>query len=152
MLRLLHRDPSSKKEQAHVYVPGKNTIVKENENPLPSTSFTKFISNKILDPINSIKAELSNQKTNNDFCKDQGNVVPVTQNKCNQKTNSNCGKINTAEMKEKLKEMRDESKHSLPDVVFVSYFCLKKYISAFYLNITTIINIYILSGVLFSLF
>ena len=54
MLRLLHRDPNQKKEQAHVYIP-KTTRNSSELNQSPPLSTAKFISNETLDPIISIE-------------------------------------------------------------------------------------------------
>lgn len=122
MLRLLHRDPNSKKEQAHVYIPAKKTVSKENDNPSTSSSFTKFISNKIIDPINSIKAEVSKQIKEHDLRKDQGKEAAAgSQNKCSQKIKNN-EKITTAQVKETPKVIQNMLKDSLIDVAYVSYF------------------------------
>ncbi|XP_033219126.1 plant UBX domain-containing protein 2 isoform X2 [Belonocnema kinseyi] len=71
MLRLLHRDPNQKREQAHVYVQKKmNNTIKEYENP--SSSFENYISNKILDPIKLIKVEIDKKKKENELRNSQG--------------------------------------------------------------------------------
>lgn len=119
MLRLLHRDPNSKKEQAHVYIPAKKTVSKENDNPSTSSSFTKFISNKIIDPINSIKAEVSKQIKEHDLRKDQGKEAAAgSQNKCSQKIKNN-EKITTAQVKETPKVIQNMLKDSLIDVAYL---------------------------------
>ncbi|XP_051157262.1 tether containing UBX domain for GLUT4 isoform X2 [Leptopilina boulardi] len=119
MLRLLHRDPNSKKEQAHVYIPAKKMTTKENDNPSTSSSFTKFISNKILDPINSIKSEIAKQKKDNDLRKDQAKDTSSSQSKCNPKTKNKCEKINPTETKEISNEIRNKLTHEIIDVAYL---------------------------------
>lgn len=64
MLRLLHRDPNQKKEQAHIYIPKKvKNTTDEYENP--SSSIANYISNKILDPIRLIKVDIDKKKKEN---------------------------------------------------------------------------------------
>lgn len=79
MLRLLHRDPNQKKEQAHVYIPKKLKNTSKEDNELPSTSFAKYITNKILDPINSIKSELTKQKQENEIRSSQEKKKTLSQ-------------------------------------------------------------------------
>ncbi|XP_043469265.1 tether containing UBX domain for GLUT4 isoform X2 [Leptopilina heterotoma] len=118
MLRLLHRDPNSKKEQAHVYIPAKKPVSKENDNPSTSSSFTKFISNKIIDPINSIKAEVSKQIKEHDLRKDQEKETAGSQNKSSQKIKNN-EKTTTAEVKKTPKVIQNILKDSLINVAYL---------------------------------
>ena len=124
MLRLLHRDPNQKKEQAHVYIPKKTKDTsKENEN-LSSSSLTNFISNKILDPIKSIKGEIEKKKKENDVRNLQEKEIASRQVESNlaQKCHLEKSKQEESSLANTSQSSSMDESHDEIKVEYVSYF------------------------------